>query len=232
MIYLGYALMIITFLASIIISWRFKKVAKKMSEETLSNGLSGHEIAQRILNDNNLYDVQIISVQGQLTDHYNPRNKTVNLSPEVYHGRSVLAAAVATHECGHAIQHAKAYSWLEFRSTMVGPVSIASRYMQWVILAGILLISFASSAIGTTVLGVGIVLFSLTTLFSFITLPVEFDASNRAMAWLENSGLVHDSELQKSKKALNWAASTYVVAALSSLATLAYYIMMFIGVRD
>jgi len=224
--------MIITFLASIIISWRFKKVAKKMSEETLSNGLSGHEIAQRILNDNNLYDVQIISVQGQLTDHYNPRNKTVNLSPEVYHGRSVLAAAVATHECGHAIQHAKAYSWLEFRSTMVGPVSIASRYMQWVILAGILLISFASSAIGTTVLGVGIVLFSLTTLFSFITLPVEFDASNRAMAWLENSGLVHDSELQKSKKALNWAASTYVVAALSSLATLAYYIMMFIGVRD
>lgn len=200
-----------------------------MSEETLSNGLSGAEIAQRILQENNLYDVQIISVQGQLTDHYNPTNKTVNLSPEVYHGRSVLAAAVATHECGHAIQHAKAYSWLEFRSTMVGPVSIASRYMQWIILGGIIAIMAGA---GPTILGIGIVLFSLTTLFSFITLPVEFDASNRAMAWLEGSGLVRSDELQKSKKALNWAASTYVVAALSSLATLVYYIMIFMGSRD
>ena len=176
-----------------------------------------------------MYDVQIISVQGQLTDHYNPTNKTVNLSPEVYHGRSVLAAAVATHECGHAIQHAKAYSWLEFRSTMVGPVSIASRYMQWIILGGIIAIMAGA---GPTILGIGIVLFSLTTLFSFITLPVEFDASNRAMAWLEGSGLVRSDELQKSKKALNWAASTYVVAALSSLATLVYYIMIFMGSRD
>lgn len=226
---IGYGLMIITFLASVIVSWRFKVVAKKMSEETLSNGLSGAEIAQRILQENNLYDVQIISVQGQLTDHYNPTNKTVNLSPEVYHGRSVLAAAVATHECGHAIQHAKAYSWLEFRSTMVGPVSIASRYMQWIILGGIIAIMAGA---GPTILGIGIVLFSLTTLFSFITLPVEFDASNRAMAWLEGSGLVRSDELQKSKKALNWAASTYVVAALSSLATLVYYIMIFMGSRD
>ncbi len=226
---LGYALMILTFLASIIVSWRFKSVAKKMSEETLSNGLSGCEIAQRILNDNNLYDVQVISVQGQLTDHYNPRNKTVNLSPEVYHGRSVLAASVAAHECGHAIQHAKAYSWLEFRSMMVGPVSIASSYMQWIILGGIIALYFG---LGPILLGVGIVLFSLTTLFSFITLPVEFDASNRALAWLENSGLVHENELQKGKKALNWAASTYVVAALSSLATLVYYIMIFMGSRD
>ena len=226
---IGYGFMIITFLASVIVSWRFKVVAKKMSEETLSNGLSGAEIAQRILQENNLYDVQIISVQGQLTDHYNPTNKTVNLSPEVYHGRSVLAAAVATHECGHAIQHAKAYSWLEFRSTMVGPVSIASRYMQWIILGGIIAIMAGA---GPTILGIGIVLFSLTTLFSFITLPVEFDASNRAMAWLEGSGLVRSDELQKSKKALNWAASTYVVAALSSLATLVYYIMIFMGSRD
>jgi hypothetical protein len=226
---IGYALMILTFLASIAVSWRFKSVAKKMSEETLGNGLSGHEIAQRILNDNNLYDVQIISVQGQLTDHYNPRNKTVNLSPEVYHGRSVLAASVAAHECGHAIQHAKAYSWLEFRSMMVGPVSIASSYMQWIILGGIIALYFG---LGPILLGIGIVLFSLTTLFSFITLPVEFDASNRALAWLENSGLVHESELQKGKKALNWAASTYVVAALSSLATLVYYIMIFMGSRD
>lgn len=226
---IGYGLMIITFLASVIVSWRFKVVAKKMSEETLSNGLSGAEIAQRILQENNLYDVQVISVQGQLTDHYNPTNKTVNLSPEVYSGRSVLAAAVATHECGHAIQHAKAYSWLEFRSTMVGPVSIASRYMQWIILGGIIAIMAGA---GPTILGIGIVLFSLTTLFSFITLPVEFDASNRAMAWLEGSGLVRSDELQKSKKALNWAASTYVVAALSSLATLVYYIMIFMGSRD
>lgn len=221
--------MILTFIASLIVSWRFKKVARQMSEETLSNGLSGQEIAQRILNDNNLYDVQVISVQGQLTDHYNPTNRTVNLSPDVYNGRSVLAAAVAAHECGHAIQHAKAYSWLEFRSTMVGPVSIASRYMQWVILGGIIAISMGA---GPTILGIGIVLFALTTLFSFITLPVEFDASKRAMAWLENSGLVYDAELQKSRKALNWAASTYVVAALSSLATLVYYIMIFMGSRD
>lgn len=229
MMLLGYAFMILTFIASIVVSLRFRSVAKKMSEETLSNGLSGAEIAQRILHDNNLYDVQIISVEGQLTDHYNPTNKTVNLSPEVYHGRSVLAAAVATHECGHAIQHAKAYSWLEFRSTMVGPVSIASRYMQWLILGGIIALYFG---LGPTILGIGIVLFSLTTLFSFITLPVEFDASRRAMAWLETSGLAQQSELQKSKKALNWAASTYVVAALSSLATLIYYIMVFMGSRD
>ena len=229
MIGLGWLLMILTFVASIIVSLRFRSVAKQMSEEGLSNGLSGREIAERILHDNNLYDVQVISVNGQLSDHYNPATKTVNLSPEVYHGRSVLAAAVAAHECGHAIQHAKAYSWLEFRSTMVGPVTIASSWMQWVILAGIVALYMN---MGTTILGIGIVLFSLTTLFSFVTLPVEFDASRRALAWLENSGLIRDNELQKSRKALNWAASTYVVAALSSLATLVYYIMIFLGRRD
>ncbi len=229
MIMLGYFFMILTFIASIVVSLRFKSVAKKMSEEGLSNGLSGREIADRILHDNNLYDVKVVSVKGSLSDHYNPANKTVNLSPEVYHGRSVLAAAVAAHECGHAIQHAKAYSWLEFRSIMVGPVSIASSYMQWLILGGIVALYFG---MGTTLLGIGIVLFSLTTLFSFITLPVEFDASKRALAWLQTSGLIQDSELQKSRKALNWAASTYVVAALSSLATLLYYIMIFVGRRD
>ncbi len=229
MMMLGYVFMILTFIASIVVSLRFKSVAKKMSEEGLSNGLSGREIAERILHDNNLYDVKVISVNGSLSDHYNPANKTVNLSPEVYHGRSVLAAAVAAHECGHAIQHAKAYSWLEFRSIMVGPVSIASSYMQWIILGGIVALYFG---MGTTLLGIGIVLFSLTTLFSFITLPVEFDASKRALAWLQASGLIQDSEMQKSRKALNWAASTYVVAALSSLATLLYYIMIFMGRRD
>lgn len=226
---LGYVFMILTFIASIVVSLRFKSVAKKMSEEGLSNGLSGREIAERVLHDNNLYDVKVISVNGSLSDHYNPANKTVNLSPEVYNGRSVLAAAVAAHECGHAIQHAKAYSWLEFRSTMVGPVSIASRYVQWIILAGIITINMS---VGTTILGIGIVLFALTTLFSFVTLPVEFDASKRALAWLQTSGLIQTSELQKSRKALNWAASTYVVAALSSLATLLYYVMIFLGRRD
>lgn len=226
---LGYVFMILTFIASIVVSLRFKSVAKKMSEEGLSNGLSGREIAERVLHDNNLYDVKVISVNGSLSDHYNPANKTVNLSPEVYNGRSVLAAAVAAHECGHAIQHAKAYSWLEFRSIMVGPVSIASRYVQWIILAGIITINMS---VGTTILGIGIVLFALTTLFSFVTLPVEFDASKRALAWLQTSGLIQTSELQKSRKALNWAASTYVVAALSSLATLLYYVMIFLGRRD
>jgi len=229
MIILAYAAMIILFLASVIISWRFKSVAKKYSEFGLSSGLSGAEMAKRILQDNGLHDIQIISIEGQLSDHYNPADKTVNLSPEVYHGRSVLAAAVATHECGHAIQHAKAYSWLEFRSTLAGPLTISSRYMQWILLAGIILIN---TSIGKPLLGAGIVLYALTTLFSFITLPVEFDASRRAMAWLSTSGLAKPDELDNAKKALNWAASTYVVAAMASLATLVYYVLIYMGRRD
>ncbi|KAB2913382.1 MAG: zinc metallopeptidase [Bacteroidetes bacterium] len=219
-------LVLIPFIASLIVSMRFRSVARKMSEEGLRNGLSGREIAERLLRDNGLHDVKIISVEGQLTDHYDPRNKTVNLSTEVYHGRSVLAAAVAAHECGHAIQHAKAYSWLEFRSLLAGPVSIASRYMQFIILGGIIALMFN---MGPTLLGIGVVLFALTTLFTFITLPVEFDASKRALAWLTSSGLIYQDELEKSRKALNWAASTYVVAALSSLGTLMYYVMMYMG---
>lgn len=219
-------LVLLPFIASLIVSMRFRSVARKMSEEGLRNGLSGREIAERLLRDNGLYDVKIISVEGQLTDHYDPRNKTVNLSQEVYHGRSVLAAAVAAHECGHAIQHAKAYSWLEFRSTLAGPVTIASRYMQFIILGGIIALMFN---LGPTLLGIGIVLFALTTLFTFITLPVEFDASKRALAWLTNSGIIYQDEVEKSRKALNWAASTYVVAALSSLGTLMYYVMMYMG---
>jgi uncharacterized protein len=219
-------LVLLPFVLSLIVSMRFRSVARQMSEEGLSNGLSGREIAERVLSDNGLYDVKVISVEGQLTDHYNPAEKTVNLSPEVYHGRSVLAAAVAAHECGHAIQHAKAYTWLEFRSIMAAPVSIASRYVQWIILAGVLALMFGA---GPTILGVGIVVFALTTLFTFITLPVEFDASRRALAWLSNSGLIHENEVQKSRKALNWAASTYVVAALASLGTLMYYVLMFAG---
>jgi uncharacterized protein len=222
-----YILVLLPFILSLVVSMRFRSVARQMSEEGLSNGLSGREIAERVLRDNGLFDVKVISVEGQLTDHYNPAEKTVNLSPEVYHGRSVLAAAVAAHECGHAIQHAKAYSWLEFRSILAGPVTLASRYVQWIILGGIVALMMN---MGPTILGVGVVVFALTTLFTFVTLPVEFDASRRALAWLSTSGLIHESEMAKSRKALNWAASTYVVAAISSLGTLMYYVMVFMGV--
>jgi Zn-dependent membrane protease YugP len=163
-------------------------------------------------------------VQGQLTDHYNPTDKTVNLSDAVYYGTSVAAAAVAAHECGHAVQHAKSYAWLTMRSQLVPVVSVTSKYMQWILLAGIVLINFS-----TLPLGIGIVLFSLTTLFSIITLPVEFDASNRALRWLETSRITNANNHYYAKDALKWAALTYVVAALGSLATLIYYIMIFVG---
>jgi hypothetical protein len=223
-----YVFGIVLMVISMIVQYRFKSKAKKYSQVGLSNGLSGAEIAKKMLNDNGIYDVQVIHAQGQLTDHYNPMNKTVNLSDEVFHGRSVLAAAVAAHECGHAVQHATAYSWLEFRSQMVGPVSIASKYMQWVILGGILL----ANSFGTTLLLVGIGLFTVTTLFTFVTLPVEFDASKRAMAWLTTKNMVRNEETNGAQDALNWAASTYVMAALSSLATLLYYISIFLSRRD
>lgn len=213
---------------SMIVQFRFRAKAKKYTEEGLYNGLSGAEIATNMLNDHGIYDVKVVSTPGQLSDHYDPSTHTVNLSDEVYHGRSILAAAVAAHECGHAVQHAKAYSWLEFRSAIVGPVSIASRYMQWVLLAGLLL----AGSFGSTLLLVGIGLFAITTLFAFVTLPVEFDASNRALAWLSSKGMLRPDEAPKAKDALNWAAMTYVVAALSSLATLLYYISIFSGRRD
>ncbi len=190
----------------------------------LSNGMSGSEIATKMLSDAGIYNVKVISVQGQLTDHYNPTDKTVNLSHDVYHGRSVAAAAVAAHECGHAVQHAKSYAWLNMRSQLVPVVSVTSKYMQWILLAGIVLINFS-----TLPLGIGIALFSLTTLFSFITLPVEFDASNRALKWLEASRITSNTNHMYAKDALKWAAMTYVVAALGSLATLVYYIMIFMG---
>jgi Zn-dependent membrane protease YugP len=171
--------------------------------------------------------VKVISVEGQLTDHYNPQDKTVNLSQEVFHGRSVLAAAVSSHECGHAVQHAKAYAWLSFRSAIVPAVSLASRWVQWILLGGILVLNQFPQ-----LLLIGIVLFAAITLFSFITLPVEFDASKRAMAWLDTKGIVHKDELSMARNALNWAASTYVIAAISSLATLLYYISIFSGRRN
>lgn len=222
-----YIIMIGFLLLSFIISWRFKSKFNEYSQQLLANGLSGREIAEKMLYDHGITDVKVISVEGSLSDHYNPSDKTVNLSPDVYHGRSVAAAAVAAHECGHAVQHATAYSWLQFRSAMVPALSVSSRYMQWVLLGGILLLNTFPA-----LLLIGILLFALTTIFSFITLPVEFDASNRAIAWLETNNITQRNETETAKSALKWAASTYVIAALSSLATLVYYIMIFMGRRD
>ncbi len=212
---------------SFVISFRFKSKFKEYSEQMLHIGLSGKEIAEKMLKDHGITDVKVISVEGSLTDHYNPQDKTVNLSPDVYHGRSVAAAAVAAHECGHAVQHATAYSWLQFRSAMVPALSVSSRYMHWILLIGIITLNTFP-----TLLFIGIAMLALTTIFSFVTLPVEFDASNRAIAWLQNNNITQTSETETAKSALKWAASTYVIAALSSLATLVYYVMIYMGRRD
>lgn len=222
-----YIIMIGLLILSFVISFRFKSKFKEYSEQMLYNGLSGKEIAEKMLSDHGITDVKVISVEGSLTDHYNPQDKTVNLSPDVYHGRSVAAAAVAAHECGHAVQHATAYSWLQFRSAMVPALSVSSRYMHWILLGGILMLNSFP-----TLLFIGIAMLALTTVFSFVTLPVEFDASNRAIAWLETNNITQRNETETAKSALKWAASTYVIAALSSLATLVYYVMIYMGRRD
>jgi Zn-dependent membrane protease YugP len=210
-----------------IISWTLKSKFKKYSKIPLENGMSGKDVAEKMLRDSRIYDVKVECVNGQLTDHYNPVNKTINLSQEVYNGRSVSAAAVAAHESGHAVQHAKAYAWLGFRSSLVPAVSFASKYVQWILLIGIFIVqSFPA------VLLLGIILFALTTIFSFITLPVEINASRRALVWLSNSGITTYENHDKATDALKWAAYTYVVAALGSLATLLYYIAIFTGSRD
>ena len=209
------------------ISMQLKRKFKHYSEVTIGSGLSGKEIAEKMLSDNGIHDVKIISVEGQLTDHYNPLDKTVNLSHDVYYGRSAASAAVSAHECGHAVQHARAYSWLQMRSALVPIVSFGSKWVQWVLLGGILLVNTFP-----TLLLLGIIMFGVITLFSFVTLPVEFDASKRAMVWLETSRSANPQELGMAKDALWWAAMTYVVAALSALATLAYYVMVYMGRRD
>jgi Zn-dependent membrane protease YugP len=224
---LMYVIMIAFMLIGWLVSSRLKSKFKKYSEITIGSGLSGKEIAEKMLHDHGIHDVRIISVEGQLTDHYNPMEKTVNLSHDVYYGRSAAAAAVSAHEVGHAVQHATAYSWLQFRSAMVPVVSFGSKWVQWILLAGVLLVNTFPS-----LLLIGIVMFAAITLFSFITLPVEFDASNRAMAWLQSSRSANTGELVMAKDALNWAAMTYVVAALSALATLLYYIMIYLGRRN
>ena len=213
-------------LISWLVSMRLKSKFKQYSEIAFRGNLTGAEVAAKMLADNGINDVKIISVEGQLTDHYNPIEKTVNLSPEVYGGRSVAAAAVAAHECGHAVQHAHAYRWLGLRSNLTPVVSFASRYMQWILLAGVLTIT-----VFPYLLLFGIILFAATTFFSFVTLPVEFDASSRALVWLESSGMTSSQEHEMAKDALKWAAMTYVVAALSSLATLLYYVSIFLRRR-
>jgi hypothetical protein len=221
-----WVIMIAIMLLSMVVSMTLKSKFTKYSNIPLDNGMSGREVADKMLRDNGISGVKIGSVEGQLTDHYNPADRTINLSREVYDGRSISAAAVAAHETGHAIQHAKAYAWLGFRSNLVPVVSFTSKYVTWILLAGILMIKTFPA-----LLLVGIVLFALTTLFSFITLPVEIDASRRALAWLSNAGITSYQNHSKAQDALKWAAYTYVIAALGSLATLLYYISIFLGSR-
>ncbi len=212
---------------SFLVSSTLKSKFSKYAQIPLAKGLSGKEVAEKMLRDNGIYDVQVISVNGYLSDHYNPFNKTVNLSPGVYEGRSIASAAVAAHECGHAVQHATAYTWLMLRSRLVPFVQFSSNILQWILLAGIIMINAFPALLLT-----GIVLFALTTIFSLITLPVEFDASNRALLWLERSNVTLPQEHDKAKDALYWAALTYVVAALASVATLLQYIMIYSGNRN
>ncbi len=228
---IGLILMIVIALVSFLVQWRFKNRFKKYSEMPLSSGMNGKDIAERMLADNGIAGVNVVSVEGQLSDHYNPANRTVNLSPEVYNGRSVAAAAVAAHECGHAVQHAKAYGWLKFRSAVVPAVTVASKIVQWTLMIGVILLMFSGNPM---VLAVGVAALALVTIFAFITLPVEFDASNRALAWLQtNRGIMQvETENEQAKDALWWAAMTYVVAALGSLATLVYYASMLMNRRD
>ncbi len=222
-----YILAALIFGVSLYVSNRLKSKFKKYSKVHLQNGMSGKEIAEKMLADHGIRDVQVISTPGMLTDHYNPMKKTVNLSEGVYMQRNAAAAAVAAHEVGHAVQHAQAYSWLDMRSKLVPVVSVASQYSQWVILGGLILA--AGTAFGNTLLLIGIIMYGLGTLFSFITLPVEYDASNRALAWMTNKNMLTQQEHAGAKDSLKWAARTYVVAAIGSLATLLYFIMVYLG---
>lgn len=215
---------------SLIVGQTLNSRFAKYSKEELRSGLTGREIAEKMLHDKNIRDVQVLSIPGDLTDHYNPTNKTLNLSEAVYNGRNIASAAVAAHECGHAIQHATSYKWLKMRSALVPVVRFGANWSQWLLLGGLLLLAFASY-LGYYVLLAGVILFGLTTLFAFITLPVEYNASKRAIKWLDYSGITLGTETEHANDALKWAARTYVVAALSSLATLLYYVALFFGGR-
>jgi len=209
---------------SMLVSWRLKSKFKQYSEVGLLSGLTGREVAEKMLRENGIHDVKVVSVDGFLSDHYNPVNKTVNLSPDVYASSSVAAAAVAAHECGHAVQHATSYRWLTMRSKLVPVVQVSSSLVQWVLLAGILMIN-----VFPQLLLIGIILFAATTLFSIITLPVEFDASRRALAWLQHTNVTNQREYPMAKDALKWAAMTYVVAAIASIVTLVQYLLIYLS---
>lgn len=223
--------MIVFGILSYAVSSRLKSKFKKYSQIPLQKNLSGAEVAKLMLADHGINDVDVTCVQGQLTDHYNPSNRTVNLSQDVYHGRNAAAAAVASHECGHAVQHATAYSMLEFRSAMV-PMQNASAKILNVIFIMMLFGSFALQNFIPTALLIVVGAYGVMTLFSFVTLPVEFDASKRALAWIDERGIVNREEHDMAKDALKWAAMTYVVVALGSLVTLLYYLSLFLGSRD
>jgi Zn-dependent membrane protease YugP len=212
---------------SFLVSMQLKNKFTAYSRMPLSSHLTGKEIAEKMLRDSGIYDVKVISVEGFLSDHYNPVDKTVNLSPDVYNGNSVAAAAVAAHECGHAVQHATAYQWLNMRSKLVPVVQFSSNILQWVLLAGIIMVNTFPM-----LLLVGIGLFAMTTIFAIITLPVEFDATNRALAWLNKAKITNGMEHQQAQDALKWAARTYIVAAVASLVTLFQYILVFLGNRN
>jgi uncharacterized protein len=219
------AVSLLFMLIGMAVQYRLKSKFSEYSQVPTSSGMSGKEIAEKMLKDNGIYDVQVMSSEGFLSDHYNPLNKTVNLSPDVYEGRNVAAAAVAAHECGHAVQHATAYSMLMLRSRLVPAVKISSTLSQWVIIAGLGMLGFGGG--NPTILLVGIALFAVTTLFSVITLPVEFDASARALKWLDSARITRNEEHTKAKDALKWAALTYVVAAIASIAMLVQYILIY-----
>jgi Zn-dependent membrane protease YugP len=213
-----------------LVQMRLKSKFKHYGQQPLMSGLSGKEVAEKMLKENGIYDVQVVSVDGFLSDHYNPMNKTVNLSPDVYNGRSIASAAVSAHEVGHAVQHATAYQWLMLRSRLVPIVQVSTTLSQWILAIGVGILGFGGG--NPTVLLVGILLFAATTVFSLITLPVEFDASNRALAWLERTNVTTAQEYPGAKDALKWAATTYVVAAVASIVTLVQYILIYLSRRD
>lgn len=219
-------------LVSWLVSNQLKSKFQKYSKIHLRNGMSGKEIAEKMLADNGITDVKVISTPGRLTDHYNPQNKTVNLSEAVYAERNASAAAVAAHECGHAVQHAQAYSWLTMRSQLVPVVSISSKMSQWLIIGGLVLGAASGAGLGFWVSVVGLLMMGMATLFSFITLPVEYDASNRALAWLKNKNMLAPQEYAGAEDALKWAARTYLVAAIGALASLLYWAMQILGNRN
>ena len=231
--YLGYYILIGAIaLVSWLVSNQLKRKFAKYSKVRLRNGMTGREIAEKMLADNGIYDVEVISVAGQLTDHYNPKNKTVNLSEPVYNQANAAAAAVAAHECGHAVQHAQAYSALGMRSALVPIVSVTSGMSQWLVIGGLILGAAAGVGLGYWVAVAGLVFMGFATLFSFITLPVEYDASNRALAWLKAKNMVTPEEYKGSEDALKWAARTYLVAAIGALASLLYWALQVFGGRD